>query len=363
MTTIAVRTPDPYSVIVGRGVLDSVPELLQADTTRAAVIYAPAVKNVAEQVASRLAESHRMVLMHELPDAEAAKTVSTLDACWAALGAAGFTRNDAVVSVGGGATTDLVGFVAATWLRGIDVIHVPTTTLAMVDAAVGGKTGINTSAGKNLVGAFHEPRGVLVDLDVLSELPLEEHRAGLPEIVKAGWIRDSVILDLIEADPQAALDPSHPVCQELITRAISVKADVVSGDLREVAISGVSREILNYGHTFGHAIEKVENYSWRHGHAVSVGMIFAAELAHALGMMDRAMVDRHRSLLTALGLPISYGRADQWNELLETMRIDKKARGAVMRFVLLESVAKPVGVNNPDSHALEAAFRSVAASQ
>ena len=362
-TTIRVETEQPYSVIIGRSVVGDMGSLLREGTTRVGVFFAPAVQVLATRIVDQLTSQGLIVVATPLPDAEAAKTVETLSSCWDVLGQAGFTRNDAVVSVGGGATTDLVGFVAASWLRGIDVLHVPTTTLAMVDAAVGGKTGINTAVGKNLVGAFHEPRGVLVDLDVLAGLPIEEHRAGLPEIVKAGWIHDPVILDLIEADPLGALDPSSSVCEELITRAIAVKAEVVAADLRESATSGLSREILNYGHTFAHAIEKVENYSWRHGHAVSVGMIFAAELAQALGLLSLDDVNRHRAILTTLGLPISYAGSGSWDDLLATMRIDKKARGAVMRFVLLSGVAQPAAVNNPASDALEAAFLAVSSPQ
>ena len=198
---------------------------------------------------------------------------------WATLGRHAFTRSDAVVAVGGGTVTDLAGFVAATWLRGVAVVHVPTTLLAMVDAAVGGKTGINTAEGKNLVGAFHEPAGVLCDLDVLSTLPPADFVAGLAEVVKAGFIADPVILDLVEADPAAAARWDGPHTRELVERAITVKADVVAQDLTESWL----REILNYGHTLGHAVEQVEGYRRRHGEAVAIGMTYAAELARALG--------------------------------------------------------------------------------
>ena len=190
----------------------------------------------------------------------------------------------AVLGLGGGATTDLAGFVAATWLRGVDIVHVPTTLLGMVDAAVGGKTGINTDAGKNLVGAFHQPAAVLVDLATLETLPPNELVAGMAEIVKAGFIADPRILELIEADPQAAVDPAGAVLPELIRRAITVKAEVVAADEKESAL----REILNYGHTLAHAIERREQYRWRHGAAVSVGLVFAAELGRLAGRLDDA---------------------------------------------------------------------------
>ena len=212
-----------------------------------------------------------------MPDAEEGKSLAVAGFCWEVCGQIGLTRGDLVVSLGGGAATDLAGFVAATWMRGVRVVHVPTTLLAMVDAAVGGKTGINTGAGKNLVGAFHEPSAVLVDLALLDTLPAAEITAGSAEIVKTGFIADPVILELIEADPAAALDPTGPVLAELIRRSIQVKAEVVAADLRESHL----REILNYGHTLGHAIERRENYRWRHGAAVSVGLVFAAELARA----------------------------------------------------------------------------------
>ena len=206
------------------------------------------------------------------------------------LGQNDFTRSDAIVAVGGGAVTDLAGFVAATWLRGVKVIHMPTSLLGMVDAAVGGKTGINTAEGKNLVGAFHPPAGVLADLDTLDTLPKNEIISGMAEVIKCGFIADPAILDLIEKDPAAVADPRSDVLRELIERAISVKAQVVSEDLKETG----QREILNYGHTLGHAIELAERYSWRHGAAVSVGMMFAAELARSVGRLSDADADRHR---------------------------------------------------------------------
>lgn len=356
---IDVATASPYQVLIGHGVVDGLVAHLGPATRRVAVVHAPSVGVLAHRAVEQLSAAELEVTVIELPDAEAAKTVQTLSHCWDVLGRNGFTRSDAVVSLGGGATTDLAGFAAASWLRGIDVVHCPTTTLAMVDAAVGGKTGINTAVGKNLVGAFHEPRAVLVDLDVLAGLPVEEHQAGLAEVVKAGFISDTVILDLIEVDPAAALDPTHPVVAELIARAIAVKALVVGADLRETATSGLSREFLNYGHTFAHAIEQVENYTWRHGHAVSVGMTFVAELAAALSILDRADADRQIRILRALGLPVRYDGAASWDSLLATMRIDKKARGAVLRFVVLDRMAHPRVIEDPASDALIHAYEVV----
>lgn len=358
--TITVAGAHPYDVVVGHGVVDSVALQLSDATRRVAVVHAPAVRRYAEAVERAVVASGRSVVTIELPDAEAAKTANVLSLCWERLGEAGFTRSDAIVAIGGGATTDVGGFVAASWLRGVDVVHVPTTTLAMVDAAVGGKTGINTAHGKNLVGAFHPPRAVVVDLDVLAELPIDEHRAGLAEVVKAGLIVDTEILDIIDRNPEAILDPRSDEVRDVIERAIQVKATVVAADLTETATSGLSREILNYGHTFGHAIEKVEGYAWRHGNAISVGMVFVAEVAAALGRLDQDDVTRHRRVLGALGLPLTY-RGDRWDALIGTMRIDKKARGATLRLVLLDAIGSPVVVEAPQDEILAEAYRKVSA--
>jgi 3-dehydroquinate synthase len=225
----------------------------------------------------------------------------------------------------------------------------------MVDAAVGGKTGINTDAGKNLVGVFYEPTEVLVDLATLPTLPRAELVGGMAEVVKAGFIADPVILELIESDPAAALDPSSSVLAELIGRAIQVKADVVAADLRESHL----REVLNYGHTLGHALERREGYRWRHGSAVSVGMIFAAELARLAGRLDDATAQRHRRVLSSLGLPICYD-PDALPELLEGMRNDKKVRSGVLRFVVLDGLAKPGRLEDPDPELLAEAYTAVA---
>jgi 3-dehydroquinate synthase len=234
-------------------------------------------------------------------------------------------------------------------------VQLPTSVLGMVDAAVGGKTGVNTGAGKNLVGAFHPPAGVLCDLSVLATLPADDLRAGLAEVVKCGFIADPVILDLIEADPVAARDPAGPVLRELVERAIAVKARVVSADLRE---SGL-REILNYGHTLGHAIEKREHYGWRHGDAISVGLLYAAALGRLAGRLDDATAARHRRVLTVLGLPTGYPER-AWPDLHAAMRVDKKARGARLRFVVLDGVGRPSILDNPADELLRAAYDEVA---
>ncbi|MBC2644038.1 MULTISPECIES: 3-dehydroquinate synthase [unclassified Rhodococcus (in: high G+C Gram-positive bacteria)] len=351
---VQVQTANPYPVIIGRGLLGELVDEL-AGTRTVAIFHQPPLAETAEAVRAALAEkgidAHRI----EIPDAEDGKDLAVAGFCWEVLGRIGLTRSDAVVSLGGGAATDLAGFVAATWMRGVRVIHVPTTLLAMVDAAVGGKTGINTEAGKNLVGSFHEPSAVLIDLATLETVPRNEIVAGMAEVVKTGFIADPVILDLIEADPEAALDPTGTVLPELIRRSVEVKAKVVAADLRESDL----REILNYGHTLGHAIERRERYRWRHGAAVSVGLVFAAELGRLAGRLDDETADRHRTILELVGLPTTYD-ADAFGQLVEGMQTDKKNRAGVLRFVVLDGLAKPGRLEGPDPSLLVAAYSAVA---
>ncbi|MFJ1899651.1 MULTISPECIES: 3-dehydroquinate synthase [unclassified Streptomyces] len=347
---------DPYEVVIGRQLLGELPAFIGDRVKRVAVLHPEALAETGEAVRQDLADQGYEAIAIQLPNAEEAKTVEVAAYCWKALGQTGFTRTDVIVGVGGGATTDVAGFVAATWLRGVRWIAVPTTVLAMVDAAVGGKTGINTAEGKNLVGAFHPPAGVLCDLAALDSLPVNDYVSGMAEIIKAGFIADPAILDLVEADPQGARTPAGPHTSELIERAIRVKAEVVSSDLKE---SGL-REILNYGHTLAHAIEKNERYKWRHGAAVSVGMVFAAELGRLAGRLDDATADRHRAVLESVGLPLTY-RGDQWPKLLENMKVDKKSRGDLLRFIVLDGLGKPTVLEGPDPAVLLAAYGEVSA--
>jgi 3-dehydroquinate synthase len=354
VTRIPVAGDRPYDVLVGRDLLGELPALVDG-AARSAILYAPPLKARAEAVAEILAAAGRQPLPIELPDAEAGKSIDVAVRCWDALGAAGFTRSDVVVGVGGGAVTDLAGFVAASWLRGVRWVPVSTSLLGMVDAAVGGKTGINTPAGKNLVGAFHAPAGVLCDLTSLDTLPAVDLVAGLAEVIKCGFIADPAILDLIEGAPAAAADPRSAVVRELIERAVRVKARVAGADLRE---SGL-REILNYGHTLGHAIEKREAYRWRHGHAVAVGLVYAAALSQLVSGLDDETVARHRRILRLVGLPVAYENG-AWTDLLAAMRIDKKARAATLRFVVLSGLARPEAVAVTDEALLERAYEAVA---
>ncbi len=259
-----------------------------------------------------------------------------------------------MVGLGGGAVTDLAGFVAATWLRGVRVVQVATTLVGMVDAAVGGKTGINLPEGKNLVGAFHPPAGVLCDLSALRTLPRRDLLAGMAEVVKCGFIVDPAILDLVEADTAAATDWQGPQLRELVERSVAVKASVVTADLRESSL----REILNYGHTFAHAVEQVEGYTWRHGDAVAVGMLYAAQLGELAGLTPAGLVTRHREVLSRLGLPQTYP-AGRWAALRAAMRRDKKARGSRLRFVVLAGPGLPERLDGPAEDLLLGAYAAV----
>jgi len=366
-TVLHVAGASPYDVLVGHHLTGRLPGILGEGVERVAVLYAGTLGALADPIVDALVE-HYDVLALGLPDGERAKTAPVASDCWEALGEAGFTRSDAVVTVGGGATTDLGGFVAASWLRGVRVVHVPTTLLAMVDAAVGGKTGINTGAGKNLVGAFHEPAGVLCDLALLESLPAAELASGLGEVVKCGFIADPAILDLVEATDPAALTAGSAELRELVERAIRVKIDVVQADLRDLgsADGRPGREALNYGHTLAHAIERTSDYEVRHGEAVAIGCVYAAEVAARAGSLSREVVDRHRSAFARVGLPTSYPStgsgqraAASFEDLHAAMKVDKKARGNQLRFVVLDEIAQPRILAGPSEADLRASYDAI----
>jgi 3-dehydroquinate synthase len=353
-TRIAVGGEQPYEVVVGNDVLAELPSLVGPQARNVVVIHSATLSKVAVPVCQALASAGYAVSPEPVPDGEAAKEISVAAGLWSQLAAAGIGRTDAIVGVGGGAVTDLAGFVAATWLRGVRAVLVPTTLLGMTDAAIGGKTAINTAEGKNLVGAFYPPAGVLADTSVLGTLPAAEYVSGLAEVIKAGFIADPVVLDLIESDPAAAARPGGPHERELIERAITMKAAVVSADLREAGL----RETLNYGHTLGHAIERVENFSVRHGDAVAIGMCFAAAVSRLAGRLDAPTAQRHRSVLTAVGLPVRY-RPDAWPALRAAMAVDKKTRASKLRLVLLDGLARPGIMADPPEELLELAYAEV----
>lgn len=291
----------------------------------------------------------------QVPRGESAKTTVVLEQLWRACVDAGLDRDGLVIAVGGGTVTDVAGFAASTWMRGVQWVAVPTTTAGMVDAAIGGKTGINTDAGKNVVGAFHSPIAVLCATTTLATLDRLDFAAGLVEALKCGFIADPEILTLMSAQPVALFDVTSDALLEVIARSVQVKADVVSADFTEQApANSIGREVLNYGHTFGHALEAASGYTCRHGDAVSVGMVFAAELAEAIGAAPDGFTARHREALTALGVPVGHGYRD-FAPLFASMGRDKKSRAGVIRFILLRNVADAFVADDVPSDVIEQA--------
>lgn len=354
---------DAYEVRIGGGVMQELGSVLPESVTRVALIHTQPVQRHSDRARALLRQAGFDVYDMVIPDAEAGKTITVADGVWSRLAQEGFTRSDAIVGLGGGAATDVAGFIAATWMRGIRYVNCPTSLLAMVDASTGGKTGINTAYGKNLVGSFYTPAGVLADLDTLSTLPTPIFLEGLGEVVKSGFIMDTEMLQILReyAEPlrtftAASMSDSatREVVCELIERTVRVKAHHVSGDVREHGI----REFLNYGHTLGHAIEASEHFRWRHGNAVAVGMVFAAELSALLGYADADMVRCHRDLLMSLGLPVSW-RGGSWDGTLTLMHRDKKARGNMLRFVILDRIGHAMAVDDPPLEAVREAFARI----
>ena len=330
MIQIEVQAERNYFIEVGSNWTDSLTSILEQHSR--VIIFAP--QYIAQTFALSKFSSERVIL-HILPEGEEQKSFRQFEKALDECGEAGLTRSDAIIAIGGGATTDFAGFVAASWLRGIAWYAIPTTLAAMVDASIGGKTGINSVHGKNLIGAFYSPTAVFIDLSFLDRLSDRDFSAGLAEVIKTGFIGELRILEILEK--AADLSALRLVAGELINLSAAFKARIVSGDFRE----GKLREILNYGHTLGHAIEKAENFQFRHGEAVSIGLVFAAELSTITSELSSEIVSLHRSLLSRFGLPTTYKRA-ALPELIESMRGDKKARGDRMRFIGIEAIAKPV---------------------
>jgi 3-dehydroquinate synthase len=349
MITIDIKAERQYQVRIGAHFRDEIKDVATG-RERIAFIFSEKMKDQLKNLEVGEAEPFYFAV----PDSEVAKSTKTLLQLWDWLGAAGFTRSDLIVGIGGGAITDLSGFAAASWLRGIDWVAIPTTVAGMVDAAVGGKTGINSEYGKNLIGAFHSPQRVIVDLQWLETLSDRDFSAGLAEVVKCGFIRDTKILDVLKGKSLAEIRADKSLTTELIERSIRVKGDVVTGDYKE----SFDREILNYGHTFGHAVELDSKYSLRHGECVSIGMIYVAELAYSLDLISESTLLLHRELLESLNLPTTYS-ASSWSALLANMKLDKKSRGSTLRFVLLGEIGQTQRVEGPDEGALIAAYEKV----
>lgn len=349
MKRIKVTGESDYEVLIGIDWRSQLSELL-TNRTRAAVIISEDMKDRIGQIDAGDTE----IFTFPIPDGEAGKSTGTLQQVWNWLGAAGFTRGDVVIAIGGGATTDFAGYAAASWLRGIDWIAIPTTVAGMVDAAIGGKTAINSEYGKNLIGAFHSPKAVLVDFSWLETLSDRDFAAGLAEVIKAGFIADGEILNKLRGKSLASIREDQSCVLDIVSRAISVKAEVVSVDFKE----SYAREILNYGHTLGHAIELDSKFSIRHGECVSIGMAFMAHLQLSLGLISSELAQDHLDILQGLGLPVSYNRS-AWPALLSNMYLDKKSRGRTLRFVTITSIGKTDRLENPDENLLLAAYEKV----
>jgi 3-dehydroquinate synthase len=359
-TTIPVKAASAsYQVHVGRGLIDRLGELLPPlPGARVAAVVRPAVvAGVAERAARALAGRGLAVHQLDLPPGERAKSLAVVESLYQRLAAIPAHRADPVVAVGGGATTDTAGFAAATWLRGVPLVSLPTTLLAMVDAAIGGKTGVDLEAGKNLVGAFHQPAAVVADLDTLATLPRAELRSGMAEVVKAALIADPALAAACLERSPAAVAGDLDALAPLVERAIAVKAEVVGADEREAG----RRAILNYGHTLGHALERLARYQGlRHGEAVALGMVFAARVAEATGLAAPGLTEGHVALLRAAGLPVG-GVALDPDEVLAAMGTDKKHAGGGLRLVLLRAPGEPEVVPAPERGLLVEAVRSLAA--
>jgi 3-dehydroquinate synthase len=346
MKSISVTADRDYEVLIDTDWQKAVEPYL-TNRGQVAVIVSEAMRDRIINLPVTDAQIH----IFTVPDSEAGKSFASYQKVLDWLGAAGFTRNDLIVAVGGGAVTDLSGFVASSWLRGIDWVAVPTTLAAMVDAAVGGKTGINSEYGKNLIGSFYSPISVLVDLSWLSTLSDRDFAAGLAEVIKCGFIVDTEIVELLKDRNLLEVRGDRALTLELITRSIAVKAKVVSGDFKE----SFDREILNYGHTLGHAIELHSKYALRHGECVSIGLVFAANLANKSGILADQATDLHKKILSNLGLPTSY-ESRHWPELRANMAIDKKSRSGTLRFVAISELGKTLRIEAPSESDLLAAY-------
>ena len=378
---VEVRTAGGgYPVLIGTGLLDRLDELLPPfpGAEAAAVVASRPVAAVAERVGRAVGRRGLAVHRLEVPAGEEAKRLEVVAGLYERLAAVPTRRADPVVAVGGGATTDVAGFAAATWLRGVPLVNVPTTVLGMVDAAVGGKTGVDLPAGKNLVGAFHQPVAVVADLDSLAGLPAAEVRSGLAEVAKAGLVGDPALAEALARSAGSAVAADPDALAPLVEGAVRVKAAVVAADEHDNGPAGsgsvdrrptgsgqreagapVGRLALNYGHTLGHALERLAGYrGLRHGEAVALGMVFAARVAEALGLARPGLAAGHVELLAALGLPVGGVRLDP-DQVLAAMATDKKQRGG-LRLVLLRRPGQPEVVTAPDRRVLVAAIRSLA---
>jgi 3-dehydroquinate synthase len=341
-----------YEVHVGAGLLDGAAEIIRtaAPAHRYAII---SDANVAPLYAARVREAlgTAHTELFTIPAGESAKTREQWARLTDALIAAGFGRDTTILALGGGVIGDLAGFVAATYMRGIPFVQLPTTLLAMIDASIGGKTGVDTTAGKNLVGAFHRPRAVIADPSVLTTLPANHLRSGLAEAIKHGAIADAAYYSRVEeALPSLLADPGDDAMRALILRSVEIKASIVIQDEREGGI----RRNLNFGHTLGHAIESESGYSLLHGEAVAIGMVLEALLGERLGITAPGTASRLRDTVERAGLPHSAPQNFEADRILAATRSDKKARESVVEYALIAEIGRAIaGVRAPDETVLE----------
>jgi 3-dehydroquinate synthase len=343
-TQILAKAPDAqYPILIARGLLQSLPTLLAEHnlTGRVAVVTNQTIAPLyGETLVATLGTRASLI---QVPDGEQYKTLDTIRTLYDGFVDAGLDRRGVVIGLGGGVIGDMAGFAAATYLRGVAFVQIPTSLLAMVDSSVGGKVGVDLPQGKNLIGAFKQPEMVLVDTAVLDTLPDVEWRCGLAEVIKAGFLRDTSLLDL-----SLYQRGDNASTQRFIERAIAFKVDIVQEDPYEANI----RAWLNLGHTFGHALERVSNYQIRHGEAVSIGLVAAGRLSHLHGLCDETVPGKIEKILTALKMPVRY-RDYQPADIRAAMGTDKKRQSDRIRFVLLQAVGDPVLCDDvPDSKVL-----------
>lgn len=340
-----------YSIEIGRNV-DLVGAIFASKMSvgKAVVVTNETVGKLhQDRIVTMLAEVFEEVYSIQLPDGESYKTWDSLNHIFTSLLSWECDRNTVMFALGGGVIGDVTGFAAATYMRGVPFVQLPTTLLAQVDSSVGGKTAINHPLGKNMIGAFYQPRLVVCDLNTLETLPIRELRAGLAEVIKYGPIADIELMEWLEGSVDNVLAKDSSALAHVVQRSCEIKAWVVSQDEKETGL----RAILNFGHTFGHAIEAGMGYGvWLHGEGVAAGMVMAAELSRRLGLVDTAFVERLTALIARAGLPTKgpvLDVADNAGRYLELMRIDKKSEGGEIRFVLIDGPGKAVVRAAPDA--------------
>lgn len=359
---VRVTVPIPgrsYDVYVGAGTIASVgsllPELHGASTAFVVADHSVSVRWF-EPLAASLGEAGLSTVLLAVPSGEDAKTLQVYETLLHQLATQEAHRDDLVIALGGGAVGDLAGFVASTYMRGVPFVQVPTTLLAQVDAAIGGKAAVNLPEGKNLVGTFAQPRLVIADVDTLATLSERDFRSGMAEVAKYALTLDRELLDMLERDPGSVLARDTGVLEPLVARCVTAKARIVAEDERDDG----RRLVLNYGHTFGHALERLDAFAGRsHGEAVAVGMVFAARLAEARGVAPAGLAARTGRLLASFGLETD-GSLPSPDDILSAFRLDKKYRGGV-RFVLLEDVGRPVVVDDVTDDELRGVLQDMGA--